>query len=1401
MSVWRWWCGSLEQWIIGIVPGAAPVGACLETTLFVSSFWKLGIVVAGIVIGTVSVDAKTPRSVLPVVATSLCLLNVVCGGLYLGSQKPLYPCQVYAGTLWLVEGLHSAIILFVLPHALRRFRHWYLLDMVTRLVVFYSLVGRGRALRLGDINMIVDTTFLLLRAALAYWAHWRHCVSLPRPRHPQVDETKASFVSSLFFLWIWPLLSHGYRTQSIKMADLPPLHPRDAGGALFARFQAHWRQFPRHGLVRHLHAVVWPTFYHAAALMVVATAANIANPLLLHALLDAMTTSTTSSSPMLLAALWFLALACNSLFVHQFWAVAVRCGMHTRSILQQFVFEKSLRLASHADWTAGAVQSLLAVDACRLCDNYVVCFLHWNTWAALVTLAACQFSLFRLLSYSSFVWLAVVVLYAPCAVYFGGKIKTHSQAHQAARDDRATVFTQILRAALTMKACAYEAWSEARIQDARAVELTALQWKAMHDTLSTSLLLVAQVLAPMLTFLAFIHLQHRTLDAATAFSALAWFNTAASPLLRLPQVLVTLVDASVSLDRLERFFRAPERETDVAPEPAATPQSMYAPPTLYHAIEIQHVTCSWSPQRPLFQDLTLVVPKGQFVACYGAVGAGKSSFLELCLRLPSISHGNVATHGTIAYCPQTPWIQNTSVRDNILFGLPMDRQWYKMTLHMCALEEDIALWPLGDATIAGEQGNALSGGQKQRVSLARAIYSRRSILLLDDVLASLDAHVGAHIFQRCLASPTLAYTTKILVVNQPTYLQHPSVDRVLYFEESVQGHCTIQHMDHVHVHAIPVEAPSIQSDTAPISTTDQPLVAPAASETTAHGALDRTLLRLYLTSLGSSCAVGSYALLLLVEHGLVLGATFCLGQWSTNANDTAYQSVYIALGLAQAATSLGRKASFVLLSLAASSHLHASLAHALMHASMRFFDTHAQGMLLNRCVKDIAALDETIPYVVSTFLYNSLEIVMSLVSVAATTPFVLVLVLVVVYPYAVVYNMYRWPARDLKRLQSAARSPILSYFNEIAAGTSTVVAFDASDAVARVSMAHIDHSVRTYWPSLVANQWVTVWLEMLGIVVVVVAVVSCVWLHAAGRLSTALIGLVLTYAAALPSRIGWMLKMLAAIEVEFVALERIHDLTTAATVDADAAADRVLPTTANRQLAADDGCLHIDHLSMNYGATTVLRDIHVDVPAGAKVAVVGRTGAGKSSLVRALLGLYPIQGSIRIGDIDLASLPPAVLRQLVLGFVPQDALFLGRTVWEALVGDAYDMAPGAVDAVLVQVGLPLDHAILHTSLADVTFSGGEMQLLCLARALLRPGRVLVCDEATAFVDAETDETIHRLLFQLPRTVLTICHRVHHLLEYDLVLVLDKGHLVECGAPADLQANYPKGIFASLVAKG
>lgn len=173
---------------------------------------------------------------------------------------------------------------------------------------------------------------------------------------------------------------------------------------------------------------------------------------------------------------------------------------------------------------------------------------------------------------------------------------------------------------------------------------------------------------------------------------------------------------------------------------------------------------------------------GQLLAVIGPVGGGKSSLLHTILQELPLIEGTLEVKGEISYASQEPWLFAGTVRQNILFGLPMDKVRYNNVVNKCALERDFSLFPFGDKTIVGDRGVSLSGGQRARINLARAVYKQAEIYLLDDPLSAVDTHVGKQLFKQCITG-YLKHKIVILVTHQIQYLQE--VHNILYLEDGI----------------------------------------------------------------------------------------------------------------------------------------------------------------------------------------------------------------------------------------------------------------------------------------------------------------------------------------------------------------------------------------------------------------------------------------------------------------------------------------------------------------------------------------------------------------------------------------------------------------------------------------
>ncbi|EQC30737.1 hypothetical protein SDRG_11496 [Saprolegnia diclina VS20] len=1377
MEPLRWWCGNQPTWLwrvdtdVLLVP--LRLGPCATTSLCIASVWKFGLLGLGAYVGH---TARRPSSMPPHIAYAVVaasLLNAAYGVYFVASPVALSPSHVAAGTLCLVEGLHTSIVLCVYPHRVHAFCHLFFLDALARLLAVTPVVlQRQRPLVLAahDLALIADTTIMLLKAVVACYLATQVAAI-----HTATPEGDASVMSKLFFTWIWPLLR---QPQPLGLDDLPAVRSDDSASVIQLRYEDSVRRRPRASLLRHLHATCGWSFYCAGALLFVSTTGNVLTPYALERLLRVLSDPTPHSSEARIVSglLWSLglyaAIMTKSIFEHQFWAVAVRCGLQTRSLLQQLVLHKALRLsaAARVTYDDGALTNMLATDACKIADASVVCAMHWDTWSGGLALSIALLALLQLLGPAVWLWLGLQLLYIPLAVFLSRRLKAASRAHLASRDRRLQRTASFLAAPTTLHGCAYEATVLASTRAARNEELAALRTKQRWHAINVSAVACLQLLAPMATFACI-----RKLPPSQVFAAIAWFGIAAGPLQRLPQILTKVIDARVSLQRLERFFAADERSTSSTKEPRLEAGS----------IELRDVASLWTyGPPPVFQNVSLSLSRGAVALCDGPMGCGKSTFLATLLRLPTVVTGALRVAGSMAYCPQNPWILDTSIRANILCGKRLDWSWYQATLGICALGADIAAWPDGDAFRAGDRGAALSGGQKQRVSLARAVYARHDILLVDNVFASLDPVVARHVWQQLLHHPALVPLTKVLVA-PPTL--RPSVPFLrLHFEPVAMRGVTAIHASREHAVSPATESMLTLDADAPTTEALSPptLITDVDDDAAVSGSSYQAVWRAYLSQIPW---LGGYLVLLVAEHiGLVSG-TYVLATWATTKG-TPWTTVGVSVATCVVAST--HRLWFVDLALRGAARLHATLLHHLVHASMAFFEQRSSSSILNRCTKDVGAIDEALPSVLANFAAYALQVgaaVLALASIAPTSA--LVAVVGLTGPYYVLYALYRGPGRRLQRLERAARAPVLAWARQAIAGHSSVDAFDLMRMLQTQFQAQIDVAIQASWLATIATQWVTVWLEGLGALVVLGAGVATTFL--ADSVSATTTGLVLTYAVQLPARLGWALKLLVAIELEAVSVDRVVALTEQATpmpTYADA------PGHAPERIA--DGDLQVDNLCLTYPGshTRVLDGVSFRLAPGAKAAVVGRTGAGKSSLLHVLLGLYPVDsGEVRVGGTAVA---PHALRAAV-GFVPQDAVLLGETLRETLADATSQVSDDEMWAVLRRVGMDTRVDSLEMRVECANFGAGERQLLALARALLRNVRILVCDEATAHVDARAHRRVLSLILSLAHvTVLLVTHRVEQLETFDVVLRLDGGRLEPLSPTSLTKSSRASGLEAA-----
>ncbi|XP_063042992.1 multidrug resistance-associated protein 1 isoform X2 [Engraulis encrasicolus] len=1139
-------------------------------------------------------------------------------------------------------------------------------------------------------------------------------------------------------------------------------------------------------------------------------------------------------------ALLFLCSCVQTLILQRYFHVCFVTGMRLRTAVIGSIYRKALVItnAARRTSTVGEIVNLMSVDAQRFME--LITYINM-IWSAPLQVVLALYFLWQTLGPSVLAGVAVMVLMVPINAVIAMKTKAYQVAQMKSKDERIKLMNEVLNGMKVLKLYAWELAFKDKVSAIRESELRVLKKIAYLGAVSTFTWVCAPFLVALSTFAVYVMVdENNVLDAQKAFVSLALFNILRFPLNMLPMVISSMVQASVSMKRLRVFLSHEELDEDSVDRKGITGS--------LDNIRIVDGSFSWSKaDDPTLRRINVQIPEGSLVAVVGHVGSGKSSLLSALLGEMHKQDGHVSIKGSVAYVPQQAWIQNATLRDNITFGHEKKDSWYHRVVEACALLPDLEILPGGDATEIGEKGVNLSGGQKQRVSLARAVYCDCDNYLLDDPLSAVDAHVGKHIFEKVIGPQGLLKgRTRVLVTHGLSFL--PQADLILVMVDGeiteAGSYAELMARQGAFAEFLTTYANAEQTDDATDGAPQKGLEngGPAAllrqsqSTLTAAGSA-KSLLKAesvaevakkdartpdaaklteadkaktgrvklavfweYMKAIGVCLSLIS-VFLFFVHHLASVGANYWLSLWTddpvingTQPNRNMRLGVYGGLGLSQGVAVFCYSVSVSIGGVLASRYLHASMLYNVLRSPMAFFERTPSGNLVNRFAKETDTIDSVIPSIIKMFLGSMFNVLSSCAIILFATPYVAIIIPPLGLLYFFVQRFYVASSRQLKRLESVSRAPVYTHFNETLLGTSVIRAFGEQQRFIRESDGRVDHNQKAYYPGIVANRWLAVRLEFVGNCIVTFAALFAV--VARDSLSPGLMGLSISYALQVTASLNWLVRMSSELETNIVAVEKVKEYGDTEKEAAWRLENSKLPSgwpTVGHIQIQDFGLRYREDLEL------AIRNISVTVEGGEKVGIVGRTGAGKSSLT---LGLFRIieaaHGDIQIDGINISQLGLHDLRSRIT-IIPQDpVLFSGTLRMNLDPFDCYSDDEVWRSLELAHLknfvsGLP-DKLHHECSEGGENLSLGQRQLVCLARALLRKTKVLVLDEATAAVDLETDNLIQstiRTQFE-DCTVLTIAHRLNTIMDYTRVLVLDKGQVAEFGSPSSLIGQ--KGIF-------
>ncbi|XP_066130855.1 ATP-binding cassette sub-family C member 6 [Saccopteryx bilineata] len=1305
------------------------------------------------------------------------------------------------------------------------------------------------------------------------------------PKDPQQSnpcpEAGASFPSKAMFWWVSGLIWRGYR-KPLGPKDLWSLARENSSEELVSQLQRKWTKnlsaAQRHskatecksrGSLRHsgdapeteaflqhtvhkrgpLLRAIWQvfrsTFLLGTLCLVISDVFRFTVPKLLSLFLEFISDPVAPAwKGYLIALLMFLAACLQTLFEQQHMYRLKVLQIRLRTAITGLVYRKVLALSSGSKKTSaiGDVVNLVSVDVQRLTES--VLYLN-GLWLPLVWIIICFVYLWQLLGPSALTAIAVFLSLLPLNFFITKKRNHHQEEQMRWKDSRARLTSCILRNMRMVKCHGWEAAFLERVLHIRGQELGALRTSGLLFSVSLVSFQVSTFLVALVVFT--VHTlvtEENAMDAEKAFVTLTVLNILNKAQAFLPFSIHSVVQARVSLDRLAAFLCLEE----VAPEAVDSRPSKCS--AREACISVQEGTFAWSRESPpCLHRINFRVPQGCLLAVVGPVGAGKSSLLSALLGELSKVEGSVNIKGSVAYVPQEAWVQNTSVVENVCFRRKLDPSWLERVLKACALWPDVGSFPAGVHTQVGEQGMNLSGGQKQRLSLARAVYRRAAIYLLDDPLAALDAHVGQHVFNQVIGpSGLLQGATRILVTHALHVL--PQADWIVVLEDGAiaemgsyqellnRNGALVGLLDRARQPGDrgegetelttdtedprgsagggrPTGGPerSVKLTPDKDSTTSEaktsvPLDDPerglsTGKDSVQYGRVKATMYLTYVRAVGTPLCL--YALFLFFCQQV---ASFCRGYWlSLWADDPTVDGrqthaalrgwVFGLLGCLQAVGLLASMATVLLGGIRASSLLFQRLLWDVARSPIGFFERTPVGNLLNRFSKETDTIDVDIPDKVRSLLIYTFGLLEVSLVVTVATPLAVVAILPLLLLYAGFQSLYVAPSCQLRRLESARHSFVCSHVVETFQGGAVVRAFQAQRPFVAQNNAHMDESQRVSFPRLVADRWLAANLELLGNGLVFAAAMCAVLSKA--HLSAGLVGFSVSAALQVTQMLQWAVRSWTDLESSIVAVERMQDY-----AQTPKEAPWTLPTCAARPPWPQEGQIELRGLGLRHRPELplVVRGVSFKIHAGEKVGIVGRTGAGKSSLAGGLLRLLEAaEGGVWIDGVPIADVGLHTLRSRIT-IIPQDPiLFPGslrmnldmlhehtdEAIWEALE---------TVQLRALVASLP---GQLQYECADQgdDLSLGQKQLLCLARALLRKTQILILDEATAAVDLGTELQMQSALgsWFAQCTVLLIAHRLRSVMDCARVLVMDKGQVAESGSPAQLLAQ--KGLFYRL----
>ncbi|XP_051881362.1 ATP-binding cassette sub-family C member 10 [Pristis pectinata] len=1276
------------------------------------------------------------------------------------------------------------------------------------------------------------------------------------PEEQIAAEEGTSWVSRLFYFWMNPLMKQGYNRQIAQPNNVYQLPPKLRTETIEELYRKCWQrcaliaskketkqpgQKPQpdrsrspHGnswsdrrwsgasqeestpankdtevrLLSVLHKAFGFRYYSLGILKFMGNMLGFAGPLLLNLLVSFMESGTKQMTKGIWYTLGlFLSTFAGAAILNQFNYQVMMVGMSVRAALISAIYRKALRVnaTTLSRFSVGEIVNFMSTDTDRIV-NFFPSF-H-EVWSLPFQFSITLYLLYQQVGVAFLGGLILGLLLVPINKIIANIIMENNKKMLGHKDSRVMLMTEVLFGMRIIKFYTWEDHFIEKVDNYRKKELHHLRIIKYLDAVCVYMWAALPVVISIVTFVTYTLMGHQ-LTAAKVFTALALVGMLIMPLNNFPWVLNGILQAKVSLDRIQRFLLLSDQDL-------RTYYRAGRPDDPNSAIELHNATFSWKPSETsddqsngngeteqdsslMLLNLNLMLTKGQLIGIVGKVGCGKSSLLAAIMGELNRLEGEVYISTQVegfGLAAQESWIQFATIRENILFGNQFDAKRYREVIEACALLEDLEVLPNGDQTSVGESGVTLSGGQKARIALARAVYMDKDVYLLDDPLAAVDADVANRLMKNCILG-SLKNKTVILCTHRTEFLEEADMvvmmengrivktgtpEEVLKTEEenaktkkkSKKKAAAKEKGPEVDEKEMEEEQKEPAEETMEV----QLEAREDEDEEKKVGTVALNVYRSYWLS------IGRWLAFLILFSMFLMQATRNLSDWwlshwishlqnkngSIPSNHSTWDysrqkmrfirslsiqelspdvKLFLIIfgGIAAANTAFTAVRAFLFAcgAIHAAVVIHNKLLLRVMKATTSFLDTTPIGRIVNRFSTDLYSVDDTLPFILNIFLATLYGLLGMVLMISYSLPWIMLILVPLGIIYFYLQRYYRFTSRELKRLTAITLSPIYTQFSETLKGLTTVRASRAIVRFEKENSRRLELNQRCLYAANTAMQWLDIRLQMIAVTVVTSIAVIAVIEHSLSRGSPGLVGLALSYALSITNLLSGAISSFTQTETQMVSVERLDEYTTEIPSEPQDDSVEVSSTWPQRGLILFQDVV----LVYRPGLPTVLNGINVKINPGEKVGIVGRTGSGKSSLFLALFRMVELtEGQIFIDSVDTRTVSLLELRSR-MAIIPQDPFLFSGTVRENLDPLTHHTDQELWDVLHQCHLLEVTHRMggLNAELGErgKNLSIGQKQLMCLARALLTKSKILCIDEATASVDQKTDQLLQETI--------------------------------------------------------